>query len=73
MAEDRRQLILPTGINVITAVNNVLITRGRAGLTPEIYLPSLRRRALLVVGGIGTLTIHLDLTVTSAVSPNFRV
>jgi hypothetical protein len=56
------QLIIPTAINVLTAVNEVLITRKRAGLTPDITLPSLRRRALLIVKEAGTLAIQMSST-----------
>lgn len=63
MAKDRVQVIIPTAINLITATNEVLITRAKAGLTSEIDLPSLRRRALMVVKEQGVLTIQLDVPV----------
>lgn len=64
MAKDRVQVIIPTAINVITATNEVLITRTKASETPEIELPSLRRRALMVVKEQGVLTIQLDTPIT---------
>lgn len=46
---ERVQLIIPTSINVLTAVNETLLRRQRLGETPSIALPSLRRRALMIV------------------------
>lgn len=63
MAKDRVQVIIPTAINLLTATNEVLITRAKAGQTPEIELPSLRRRALMVIKEKGVLTIQLDVPV----------
>jgi len=59
MATERVQVILPTAINVVTAVNEVLITRKKEGLSTEIKLPSLRRRALLIVKEAGALSIQM--------------
>lgn len=63
MAEKRVQVIIPTAINVLTATNETLITRARADLPAEIDLPSLRRRALLMVKEIGVLTVQQDVPV----------
>lgn len=63
MAKDRVQVIIPTAINVLTATNEVLITRAKAGETPEIELPSLRRRALMMVKEQGVLTVQIDVPV----------
>lgn len=52
------QLIIPTSINVITAVNEILITLKKNGEDPEVVLPSLRRRALLIVKESGVLPIQ---------------
>jgi hypothetical protein len=60
MANDRVQVIIPTAINVITATNEVLITRAKDNTTPEIELPSLRRRALMVIKEQGVLSIQVD-------------
>lgn len=46
---ERAQLIVPTSINFLTAVNDRLLRKQRQGDTPSITLPSLRRRALLIV------------------------
>lgn len=54
----RVHLIIPTGVNLLTAVNSALVEKRKTGETPEIILPSLRRRALLVVTGVSTLPIH---------------
>jgi len=59
MATERTQVILPTAINVVTAVNEVLITRKKEGLATEIDLPSLRRRALLIVKEAGALSVKM--------------
>jgi hypothetical protein len=66
MARDRVQLIIPTSINVVCSVNELLITRHKQGLSPEVELPSLRRRALMIVKEIGTLTVQLDVPVTES-------
>jgi len=58
----RVQLIIPTGINLLTAVNETFLTLHKAGETVGVVLPSLRRRALLVVKEIGVLPIQSDIT-----------
>lgn len=63
MASQRVQVIIPTAINVLTATNETLITRARADLPAEIDLPSLRRRALLMVKEIGVLTVQQDVPI----------
>lgn len=63
MANQRVQVIIPTAINVLTATNDALITRAKADLTAQIDLPSLRRRALLMVKEIGVLTVQQDVPV----------
>lgn len=63
MAKDRVQVIIPTAINLLTATNEVLITCTKAGKTPEIELPSLRRRALMVIKEQGILVVQLDVPV----------
>ena len=59
----RVQVIIPTAINLLTATNEVLLTRARANETVEIELPSLRRRALLAVKEQGVVTIQMDLPI----------
>lgn len=63
MAAERPTLIIPTAINLMTAVNEVMVNRQKAGLPREIDLPSLRRRALLVVNEVGVLPIQMDFPV----------
>lgn len=65
MAQDRVQVIIPTAINVLTATNEVLITQARAGKPTTMDLPSLRRRALMIVKEQGVLTVQLDVPVTT--------
>ena len=60
MAKDRVQVIIPTAINVLTATNEVLITRAKNDLTAQIDLPSLRRRALMIIKEQGVLTVQMD-------------
>lgn len=62
-SKEQVQLVVPTAINMITAINETLITRRKAGLTSDIDLPSLRRRALLVVKEAGI--VSLQMTVLS--------
>jgi len=57
-ANERVRVIIPTSINLLTALNDVFLTLHRAGEPLEVGLPSLRRRALLVVNEIGTLPIQ---------------
>ncbi len=57
-ATKRVQLIIPTAINLLTAVNEAMLTLHKAGDVAAMELPSLRRRALLVVKEIGTLPIQ---------------
>jgi hypothetical protein len=57
-ATKRVQVIIPTAINLLTAVNETMLTLHKAGDTAAMELPSLRRRALLVVKEIGTLPIQ---------------
>lgn len=63
MAKERVQVIIPTSINVLTATNEALINRAKADLTAEVELPSLRRRALMIVKEQGVLTIQQDVPV----------
>lgn len=63
MAKDRVQVIIPTSINVLTATNESLVSRAKADLPAQIDLPSLRRRALMIVKEQGVLTIQQDVPV----------
>lgn len=58
MAHTKVQLIIPTSINLLTAVNEALVTLTKAGETASVSIPSLRRRALMVVKEIGVLPIQ---------------
>ena len=55
---DRVQVIIPTSINVLTAVNDVFLEENRNGEDLSITLPSLRRRALMIVKETGVLPIQ---------------
>lgn len=53
----RVTLILPTSINVLCAVNEGILRNRRRGLTGEVTLPSLRKRAKMIVEEAGVLPI----------------
>lgn len=57
--KEQVQVIIPTAINALCAVNETLITRKKEGLSTSITLPSLRRRALLIVKEAGVLSIQM--------------
>lgn len=57
--KEQVQVIIPTAINMLCAVNETLITRKKAGLSTSITLPSLRRRALLIVKEAGVLSLQM--------------
>lgn len=50
--------VIPTAINVLTVVNDALLTARRQGFTGTVELPSLRRRARMVVHRIGVLPVR---------------
>lgn len=54
---DKVQVIIPTSINLLTAINETFVTQKKNGDVVGINLPSLRRRALLVVNEVGVLPI----------------
>lgn len=49
MATQRTQVVVPTAINILTLVNDSVIAARRAGDPVNISLPSIRKRARLVV------------------------
>lgn len=53
----RVTLIIPTSINVLCAVNEGIVQNRRRGLQGEIVLPSLRKRAKMIVDEAGVLPI----------------
>ena len=57
--KEQVQVIIPTAINTLCAVNETLITRKKEGLSTSITLPSLRRRALLIVKEAGVLSLQM--------------
>lgn len=54
----RTVVIIPSAINLLTAVTAEMAPLRTAGLPMTMELPSLRRRALLAVREAGTLTIQ---------------
>jgi hypothetical protein len=60
----RTQVIIPTAINVLTAVNDGIVASRRAGDDVNISLPSFRKRARLIVNEEGALQITTDVTTT---------
>lgn len=59
---DSVKLIVPSAINLLTAVNESYLTLNKKGEELSIALPSLRRRATLVIKEKGVLPIQ-DFTV----------
>ena len=55
---DQVKLIIPTPINLLTAVNAELLKLNAANEDLSVELPSLRRRALLVINETGVLPIQ---------------
>lgn len=51
-------VIIPTSINVITLVNDNILFNIRRGHAAEISLPSLRRRAKMIVAETGVVAVH---------------
>lgn len=56
---DQVKLIVPTPINLLTAANATFLQQNGRNATLEILLPSLRRRALLVIKETGVLPIQI--------------
>ena len=54
----RTEIIIPTAINLLCAVNEGIVQNRRRGLDAEIVLPSLRVRARMVVGEVGVLPLQ---------------
>lgn len=63
------KIIIPTSINLLTAVNENFVQQRKASQTLQIDVPSLRRRALLLVNEVGTLPISSP---TSTLNTNIR-
>jgi hypothetical protein len=57
--KEQIQVIIPTAVNTLCAVNETLISRKKAGMVTDISLPSLRRRALLIVKEVGVLSLQM--------------
>lgn len=57
MATQKTQVIVPTAINVLTLVNDAVIAARRAGEPVNIALPSIRKRARLIVNEEGALQV----------------
>jgi hypothetical protein len=54
---DRTRVIVPSAINVLTMVNDNLVKNRRRGLPGVVELPSLRRRAYMIVNETGLLPV----------------
>jgi hypothetical protein len=57
MSSTRTQIIVPTAINVLTLINDSVIAARKANDPVDIALPSIRKRARLIVNGEGTLQV----------------
>jgi hypothetical protein len=64
--KEQIQLIIPTAVNTLCAINETLISRKKARLPTDITLPSLRRRALLIVNEVGVLPIQTTVVSTDS-------
>lgn len=53
----RTKLIVPSAINILTLVNDNLVQNRRRGLPGVVDLPSLRRRAFMIVNETGLLPV----------------
>lgn len=56
----RTQVIVPTAINVLMLVNDSVIASRKAGDPVNIILPSMRKRAKLIVNEEGSLQVSVD-------------
>lgn len=54
------KLILPSAVNVLLMLNDKIVTARRKGLSAEVALPSLRRRAKMVVHEEGVLPVYTE-------------
>lgn len=59
MTTKRTQIIVPTAINVLTLVNDSIIAARKAGDPVNITLPSIRKRAKLIVNEEGSLQVSV--------------
>ena len=50
--------VIPTAINVLTVANDAFLIARRQGFTGTVELPSLRRRARMIVHRIGVLPVR---------------
>lgn len=53
------QVIVPTAVNVLMFVNDSMITSRKAGDEMTLSLPSIRKRAKLIVNGEGALHVSV--------------
>jgi hypothetical protein len=53
----RKQVIIPTAINMVTFINDALLTSRKASDEMSVSLPSMRDRAKLIVNGTGSLHV----------------
>lgn len=56
----RTQIIVPTAVNILMFVNESMIASRRAGDEMTMSLPSIRKRAKLIVNGEGALQVSVD-------------
>ena len=60
-------LVIPTAVNVVTAVAENINKNRRLGFDPQVSLPSVRQRAYMVVNETGVLPVQ-DVTDDTAVT-----
>lgn len=57
MIKGKVRLVIPTAINVATMVNDRILAARKRGLTAELVLPSLRKRAKMIVTEEGVIPV----------------
>ena len=56
----RTQVLVPTAVNMLMFINDSFITSRKAGDDMTVVLPSIRKRAKLIVNSEGSLQVSVD-------------
>lgn len=56
----RTQVLVPTAVNMLMFINDSFITSRKAGDDMTMVLPSIRKRAKLIVNSEGSLQVSVD-------------
>lgn len=57
---NRKKLIVPSSINILTMVNESILQNRKKGFEGQVELPSLRRRAKLIVNETGLIPVSTE-------------